>query len=273
MSLLSPETLHLYLTPTAVLALSRVGWGRRLGQTRTYPVIAAAKGEPWQDLLDAVALALRDFRCRRARVVLSHHFVQYQVLSWRKDLVGDAEYLALAKLEFSAAFGSLADAWTVALSDERPGVPRLASAIATALLEGLNQAAAKASVKLVAVQPYLSMAARLWLRRLSGKLCQWLVLHEPGRLSLAVRQAGAWCWVRHLRVADDWSFNMAQLLRAESQLCGLSVIPAQVHVFAPSVGLEVWQSLRKSGYQVLEPAERGGFNNQMQGVYAPAWLA
>jgi hypothetical protein len=270
---LSPETLHLYLTPTAVLALSRVGWRRRLGQTRTYPVIAASRGEPWQDLLDAVALALRDFHCRRVRVVLSHHFVQYQVLAWRKDLVGDAEYLALAKLEFTAAFGNLADAWTIALSDERPGVPRLASAIATALLEGLNQAAAKAGVKLVAVQPYLTVAARLWLRRLSGKQCQWLVLHEPGRLSLVVRQAGAWCWVRHLRVADDWSVKIEQLLHAESQLCGLAVTPAQVHVFAPSAGTDVWHALGKSGYQVIEPTSQGGFINQTHGAFAPAWLA
>ena len=271
MSLLSPETLHIFFGPANVLALSRGGWRRRLCQTRAYPV-AAVTGELWQDALTAFSAALRDLKCRRVRVVLSHQFVQYRVLSWRDDLVGDAEYEALARLEFSAAFGTLADAWTIGLSDEPPGVSRVASALPSALLAGFGTAASEAGAKLLAVQPYLTVVANLWDRVLPGNACRWLLLYEPGRICAVARQAGSWCWVRHLRAGEDWARQLAVILHSEAQLAGLEAAPANVHVFAPGAGPDALLTLRSAGFQVLEPASELGFLADRDGAFAPAWL-
>jgi hypothetical protein len=270
-SLLSPETLHLFFGATHVLALRRDGWRRRLGQTRAYPV-AALTGESWQDALVAFSAALGDLKCRRVRVVLSHQFVQYRVLPWRDDLVGDAEYEALARLEFSAAFGTLADAWTIGLSDEPPGVSRVASALPSALLAGFGTAASEAGVTLLALQPYLAVVAKLWDRVLVGNDCRWLLLYEPGRICVVARQAGSWCWVRHLRAGDDWAEQLPSILRSEAQLAGLDTSPANVHVFAPGAKPDALLALRSTGFQMLEPVSELGFHASRDGAFAPAWL-
>ena len=272
MSLLSPDTLHIFLGASSVLALNREGWRRRMGQTRAYPV-AATTGEPWENALAAFSTALRELPARRVRVVLSHQFVQYRVLSWRDDLVGDAEYEALARLEFSAAFGTLADAWTLGLSDEPPGVSRVASAVPSALLAGLGTAAGAAGVKLLAVQPYLAVVATLWDRLLAGRVCHWLLLYEPGRICAVARQAGSCGWVRHLRAGEDWAQQLPGILRSEAQLAGLDAAPAKVHVFAPGAGPAALLALRDAGFQMLTPASELGFLSDRDGAFAPAWLA
>jgi hypothetical protein len=269
---LFPETLHLFVSPNAVLALSRSGWRRRLVRSHCYAVAAPSR-EPWNEVLLSVTTALSDFGCRRLRVVMSHHFVQYHVLPWREDLQGNAEYLALAQLEFSAIFGALADTWTLAINDDSPGRSRLAAGMPVSLLEGLRTATTHAGVKLMSAQPYLTVMAQLWLKEaLSKTACNWILLHEPGRVCLAARQAGAWRWVRHVRVGDDWIEQIEQILHSEIQLSGLEATPAQVHVLAPGAGRDALQMLRDAGFQVLEPVAECGFINDTHSVYAPAWL-
>ena len=272
MSLLSPETLNLFVSPGAVLALNRVGWRRELGRTHSYPVGDATPGTPWQPLLGACALALKDFGCKRARVLLSHHYVQYRVLPWRDDLVGDEEYQALAQLEFSAAFASLADDWTIRLSDEAPGLPRLAAALPSSLLATLVAAAADAGVALDAVQPYLAAATGLWERETARGL-HWLLLHEPGRITAAVKDDGGWCWLRSVRVGDDWVHELPRLLQAEALLSGWDTDSHPVRVFAPGADARARAELQAMGLVLLAPADERGFSMNRDGVFAPAWMA
>jgi hypothetical protein len=279
-SLLSPETLHVFFAPDALLALSRVGWRRRLGESRRYAVDSAsqannAPGASWQGALAGFAAALREFSCRRVRVVISHHFVQYRVLPWRDDLGGDAEYGALAQLEFAQAFGALAESWTIALADQRPGVPRVAAALPSDLLSALTSTAGAAGARLVAVQPYLAVVTDLW-DRLGGKPGKpWLLVHEPGRLCLARRDGRNWRWLRHVRVAEHWAQDLPAVLLGEAMLAGLTeseVVPADVLVFAPGAGRDATAALRATGFQVLEAPRELGFMADRDGAYAPAWL-
>jgi hypothetical protein len=270
-SLLSPDTLHVFYAPTGVLALSRVGWRRRLGEARRYGVTGAG-GEPWQDALGAFVAALKEFHCRRVRVVLSHHFVQYRVLPWRQDLGGDAEYRALAQLEFGQAFGALADDWSIALEDDRPGVPRVAAAVPAGLLAALTDAVTAAGSRLATVQPYLAVVAGLWDRQVDQHARRWLLLYEPGRICVAVRQAGAWCWLRHVRVGDDWAQGLPATLASEAMLAGLEARPADALVFAPGADRAATGVLRAAGFQVLEAPRDHGFVADRDGAFAPAWL-
>jgi hypothetical protein len=271
-SLLSPDTLCVFVSPTALHALVRGGWRRSLGPQRVYP-IEATHSEPWVDLLANFSQMVSEFKCSHVSVVLSHHLVQYQLLPWREDLADDSEYLALARLEFSSVFGEMSDAWSYAISDDTPGVARLACAVPTALLQGLTAAASESGAKLVALQPYFAAVARRWVRQLSGVSPQWLVLHEAGRLCLAVRQSGAWRWVRHVRVDSDWPRQLPAILKSEAQLAGLAVEPSQVHVLAPVAAPGLTQGLQSLGYRQLVPSNERGFNVDTHGVFYPAWLA
>jgi hypothetical protein len=224
--------------------------------------------------LAGFAAALGEYRCQGVRVVLSHEYVQYRILPWRDDLAGDEEYRALAQVEFSAAFGALADGWSIALSDDRPGVARVAAAIPSGLLAALSSVAGEARARLLAVQPYLAVAARWW-RRSTGQLgVRWLLVHEPGRLCLAVPgDAGGWQWLRHLRVGDDWANRLPELLADEALLAGLDAPAAAVQVFAPGAGREALATLKAAGYRLLEAPSGRGFAAMQDGAFAPAWLA
>jgi hypothetical protein len=253
-------------------ALVRGGWRSSLGPQRVYP-IEATHSEAWVDLLANFSQLVSEFKCRHVSVVLSHHLVQYQLLPWRQDLADDSEYLALAQLEFSSVFGELAAAWTYAISDDAPGVARLACAVPTSLLQGLTAAASESGANLVALQPYFAVAAKRWVRQFSGATPQWLVLHEAGRLCLAVRHSGAWCWVRHVRVEGDWTGQLPAILKSEAQLAGMVLVPNQVHVLAPVAAPGLAKRLQSHGYRQLVPSNERGFNADTHSVFYPAWLA
>jgi len=269
---LSPETLHIFLSPTAVLALNRVGWRRRLRKTRSYPV-AGSSEVLWQGALPAVAAALKDFGCGSVRVVLSHDFVQYRVLPWREELRGDDEYLALARLEFASAFGSLAHDWTVCLSDEKPGASRIAAAMPSGLLAALVAQVNAAGGKLDGVQPYLAGTADLWQRHMPNRGVQWLVLHEPGRVCVAVKQDGDWRWLRHLRVGSDWAQQLPQMVAAEALLAGVDAPSDPIQVFAPSATPAAQQALTELGFRLLIARSGRGFMADRDAIFSPVWLA
>jgi len=270
---LPTKTLQLFFSPSTVLALSRRGWRGQLARTHSYAVPDDSGDESWQAALPTLALAVKEFDCAAVRVRLSHHFVQYRVLPWRAELRGDEEYMALAELEFSSAFGALAKDWTLALSDERPGASRVAAALPTELLLALGSTVASAGARLTSVQTYLSGAEALWQQRGSRKGSHWLVMHEPGRVCFGVRQNGNWRWLRHARVGADWVRQLPQLLASEAMLADLEPPTTAVQVFAPSADPEARQALQGQGFGLLAPVNGRGFMAQRDALFAPAWSA
>ena len=272
MSLLSPETLHVFLSPSNLLAVSRSRWRRRMVQTRDYPVVRK-DDESLQDLLAGFSVALSEFNCRRVRVVLSHHFVQFRLLDGRVDLANEMEFHALAQLEYSAAFGAMADEWLIGLSDEPPGLPRIAAALSKGLLKGLVETASAAHVDLLAIKPYLAVMTDFWIRNLHDATpCSWLMLHEPGRLCMVAWGRGKWQWVRHLRVGEDWQQKLLESLQTEAHLAGLEAHVSNTYVCAPSATREARESLRSSGFRILEPRSELGFLADHHGAFAAAWM-
>lgn len=186
-------------------------------------------------------------------MTLSSRFVQYRRIPWRDDLQGDKEFEALAKLEFANAFGALADAWRVVLSDEVPGQSRIAAAVPEGLLAALGDLAAANHARLVAVPPGLTFAASAWPPAEStGAQC--LVAWEPGQLCIAMREAGDWCWIRQRRVGDEWWRELPVLLDEESRLSGIDVEPRTTRLFAPGLGREEEKWLGEAGYALSPQA-------------------
>ena len=234
MSLLSSESLSVFISPTELVAVRWRGIRPQIAEKKSYPV-AVQPGMTWEGAIHALAELLREFSsCRRVKLILSGHFIQYQLVPWREDLDDQEEELAVARLSFSQTYGEVATRWQVRLSDEAPGMTRVAAAVDTALLAALEQVADANKTQLVSIQPYLTAAINCWHKRFDKNYSAWIVLHEEGQICMALIERGVWRWVRSIRVDADWSARLPELLDNEMLLAGVEQGPAQALIFSPT---------------------------------------
>jgi hypothetical protein len=86
----------------------------------------------------------------------------------------------------------------------------------------IDELAAKftaAGVHLQSVQPFM-IAAFNQVRHLTGGAC-WLVVEEPGRLTLAFIQHGTWVAIRSRRIDERWRKVLPEIIERESAFLGL----------------------------------------------------
>lgn len=190
MSRLFPERVRVRIAAAEVLAGGR-----------SIACDPASGAEPWQGAIAALK-SLEWVQPSRVSVVLSNHLVRYAVLPWSDGLATPAEEEAYLRHHFGKIHGERAKAWTLRASEDRRGVPRLASAIDTALLEELRGVFPKAGkARLVSVQPELMEAINRW-RGAIPSAGAWLVLAEPERACLAMHREGGWRSVQNAK--GDW---------------------------------------------------------------------
>lgn len=200
MSLLSPE--H-YI---AVLGGGAVGLCRRrrdgliwLGRLDT-----GAEPGDWPAASTALARLLAEQVPGRARlsVVLSAHFTRYCLVPWSAEIRTPGELETYGRLCVEELYGQPAAGWSLRLSPDIAGRPRLAAAMPAALLERLRQAAEAASIRLLSVQPYLMSVVNRFCASLSGNDFLF-ILAEPGRSTLLRARDGHWAGVRSLGAEDS----------------------------------------------------------------------
>lgn len=270
MSRWSTDVLHVHCGPEGALALTRLGWRRRLGAVHRYPMPA---GEArWSAAIAGLAAALAEHPGKPVRVVLANRLAQFRVIPWRDHLSADKEYRALAQLEFADAFGNLADGWTISLSDEEPGRARIAAAIPGELLAAVKATAASHRSRLLGVSPGLTIAARLWpLAQSDAPQC--LIAAESGQLCFAVRDASGWRWLRQMRVDADWTERLPRLLNEESQLANLELRREATRVFAPEAKRDELAALQRHGFAGIEVGAGLGFPPDGDPKILTAWCA
>lgn len=218
MSLLWPDLLSVYIAPARITALSLRRPGGAVLEQRGFEIDAQVGSEA-ASLNSALSRVLREMPHRRLRVVLSSHLAQYRLLPWRDDLLDADEELAFARSQFSNGYGDSTTDLSVTLSKERAGRACIAAAAPTAILDAVRQAADDAGAVLVALQPALTAVAHSVRHDIGPR--DWLVVHEDGKLTLALIDEAQWRWVRSLRADADWPANLAALLAAESLRAGL----------------------------------------------------
>jgi hypothetical protein len=184
----------------------------------------------WQAALAALPEVLKG-RSGPASVVLADQFVRYALLPHNETLKSDEQWAALARHRFSVLHGPRADEWQVRIAATAPHGPRLACAVDKALLSQMCEIFQKAGVKLATVQPFLVAAFNRIRRRVGNASC-WLVIEEPGRLTLALIQRGAWTAIRARRVDAQWRKVLGEILERESAFLGLSQPVTRVIVCA-----------------------------------------
>jgi hypothetical protein len=204
-------------------ALAGYGRGLRPSLTRKeiITVESAEDSASWRAAVDALPAALASAGRRRAdvTVILSNHFVRYALLPWNAALKTQSEWLALAHHRFISVHGPMAEDWVIRIAETGRGAPRIASAIDRTLLAALEQNVC-GPASLVSVQPYL-MAAFNRLRATIGQASCWLVVEEPGRLTLALIENGVWRAIRGRRKDEFWRMTLSEILERESALLAL----------------------------------------------------
>ena len=269
MSLLSTESLSVFLAPTEVVAVRWRGLPRQIVDKRRY---AVSPGDGWTGTVEAFALALREAACRRVRVTLSAHFTQCQVVPWRADLKDQEEELAVVHLEFVRIYGDSATRSTIRLSDEIPGRPRVAAAIDGTLLEALAQAAKAARARLVSIQPCLIAAVNRWRRHFPRGRSAWLVLLEDTRASMALIEDTRWSWVRSMRLGSDDLEHLPELVEHEILLAGSDTVPDDILVFAPPHASRTFPQGSPLPMHRLDLEARRGFSPSSDGAFGLALI-
>jgi hypothetical protein len=267
-----PDQLRIALSPERVVALRFAGFPRR--RLVAKETIACQEAVPnWKAALEAAAQALLArpvWKGADASVVLSNHFVRYQLLPWSDEIGSNDELAAYARQSFAQVHGEAAKPWAVSVNEPRPGRPTLACAVDRALLEGLDQAFALSKSRLVSVQPYLASA----FNRLRDGLADdsaWFVVVEDGKLLLSLLLKGAWQAVAARKVsAENWASELPLMLDREWRLKGIAEGPRQVYLYGPEVRNVPVLAGGAWRFEWLRPRLSVGLSPQTDAAYAMA---
>lgn len=221
------------------LAADRLVLRANKGRTSAVQVQVDPNDVEWRAALEALPGVLAGFRNHDVSLVLADQFVRYALVPWNAALKNAEQWLALARHRLGAVHGAAAAEWDVKLTETAPAGPRLACAVDRALLEELARTFTAANERLVSVQPFLVAAFNRIRRTIGGGSC-WLVIEEPGRLTLAFIQRGVWLAVRSRRADHGWRAGLPELIERESAFLALAepctrVIVCVQHDFDPGM--------------------------------------
>jgi hypothetical protein len=198
----------------------RVGLGAKRIVATGGRALELPAGEGWRPALGALAEVVKTYQGREASVVLADEFVRYALLPWSEAVRSSEQWLSLARHRFAALHGAVAAEWDVKVTETGPSGARLACAVDRELIEALANAFVSANVRLISVQPFL-VAAFNQIRQRMGNGSFWIVVEEPGRLTLALIQRGAWVAIRSRRSDARWTELLPEILERESAFLGL----------------------------------------------------
>jgi len=198
----------------------RIGLGSRRIMVSGGKPVELEPGDDWRGAVSALPEILKAHKGVEASVVLADQFARYALLPHNDAVKSAEQWLALARHRFSALHGSIAADWEVKVTQTAPLGARLACAVDRELVQKLITCFVDAGVRLVAVQPFL-VAAFNRIRQTVGNGSCWIVVEEPGRLTLALLQRGAWVAIRSRRSDERWRVVLPEILERESAFLGL----------------------------------------------------
>ena len=184
----------------------------------------------WTAAVDALEPVMKGMK-GEAAVVLADQFVRYTLLPWNETLKSAEQWNALASHRFTTLHGPKAGEWQINVAETAPMGPRLACAVDRSLIQRLADMFVKVNVRLASVQPFL-VAAFNRIRRTVGNGSCWIVVEEPGRLTLSLIQKGMWVAIRTRRADKSWRNVLPEMLERETAFLGLSSPVTRVIVCA-----------------------------------------
>jgi len=225
----------------------RIGLGAKRIMLSGAKALELESGDDWRGAVAALPEMLKAHRGVEASVVLADQFARYALLPHTDAVKTPAQWLALARHRFSALHGAIAAEWEVKVTQTAPLGARMACAVDRELIERLAGVFVASSVKLISVQPFL-VAAFNRIRQTVGNGSCWIVVEEPGRLTLALLQRGAWVAIRSRRSDERWRMVLPEILERESAFLGLDqpctrvIVCAQGEFEFDSAMQETWRA-------------------------------
>ncbi|HEX6266469.1 MAG TPA: hypothetical protein VFZ81_06185 [Burkholderiales bacterium] len=202
-----------------------------LSKNKYVAVPPTADAAEWRAAVEALPEILNSMKHQEVSLVIADQFVRYVLLPWNAALKTADQWMALARHRFAAIHGAAAAGWEVKLTETAPQGPRLACAVDRELIEALAAKFVAAGVRLASVQPFL-VAGFNRIRAHIGNGSCWLVVEEPGRLTLAFIQRGTWVAIRSRRVDERWRTLLPEIIERESAFLALSAPCTRVIVCA-----------------------------------------
>jgi len=254
-SLLWRNHLRISLSPER-LVLAAYGRGLRSIRSRStvIGVQPPANAVEWRGALDALPGVLATYRNHDVSVVLADQLVRYVLLPWNEALRTGEQWMTLARHRLAAVHGAAAGDWEVKITETAPAGPRLACAVDRVLIEELAAQFVAANVRLLSVQPFL-VAAFNRIRGEIGNGSCWLVIEEPGRLTLAFIQRGVWTAIRSRRADARWREALPELIEREAAFLALSEPCTRVIVCAQGAfDTELYEDFRTQAVDYRELA-------------------
>lgn len=233
MSLLSPDTLSLYIAPERIQAVKARGWGRR--PVEVYQRHAAVvPGDNWQGLVRVCQELVRQSRADRLHVVLSDKLARYACFGWQEQLRNEAEDMSLAQFNFDDVYGARAsEDWHFGFSAGKPGASRLVVAIPKTLHAVLQELGAKRP-RIVSLRTAFSTTLQRHSQAMGPN--GWLVNLEEGRLTLACWTHQVWRWIYSVHTDITTPEALLARIRQEIQMASTSLKAEQllpIFVHAP----------------------------------------
>lgn len=235
MSLLSPDTLLLYVSPERIQAVKTVGLGQRPVEVHQRNAAVQA-ADNWHDLVRVGTELVRQTQAQRLQVVLSDKLVRYACFPWRAELRNAEEDRAMAVLNFDDVYGANASAdWHFSFSAGRPGQSRLSIAIPKTLVALLQAHLGQSACKVVSIQTAFSAALQTHRKALGSS--GWLINLEEGRLTLGCWSRDAWSWVYSVHADIETPEELLARVHQEIKLASTSLKASQllqIFVHAPA---------------------------------------
>jgi hypothetical protein len=242
------EQLRIGLSPERVELARAAVWPRRTWRQHSVPSAAPT----WQVALQTLDAALPAWGARgRATVVLSNHWVRYQVLPWRPELTRTSELQQLARLRFEHSFGAAVADWQIHVGDGGWGRATVACAVDAALIDQLRLCLARHGLRLASLQPLLMAAYNRVRHRLAPDAA--LAVVEPGRVCLALTHQAHWRDIASRRFGAD----PAQAVEQEMATMDATATPPCIDVLLVGQAA-AWPAAADRPARLLTPRQGAG---------------
>jgi hypothetical protein len=217
------DRLKIVLTPehVTVVRLS-AGLKPREVFNKTMLCTAAKQDEAaWQPALRVMRQLLRQAGTAKANaeIIISNHFVRYQLVKAQADLGSTEEEQGFVRFSFTEVYGGEAAKWSMRWGSGLDLAPQVASAIDQSLLDSIANIFAEASIKLISFQPYLMAAFNFVCQSIDAKPVLF-VLVEHGRLCIALLKDGDWKSLNSIKLGSDWAGELPNMIERELQRIG-----------------------------------------------------
>ena len=224
--------LEILLTPGLLVSRRSALLGSRRGgdPAVSEPIEQTGTGTDWRPAVAALrGLLVREARyAMRVDIALSGLWVRPHLVPAMPGNLGADEMLLLARAHFGRQYPEASqESWTFRLARQGPRL--LAAAMESSLLEAVKGANAAAGARLRRMEPLFSWVCDRFEKSLATAT-GWMLLDEPGLLTLACLEHGQLTSLYPQRCDGDQDALAVRLLERQSALCAHQ--SAEVHVFS-----------------------------------------